>query len=184
MTIDKGIRAALRTAGLAAAAGLVAAGCGQASAATVTSTATVAAVTALARPAVPALAWKPCDKGFYCATARVPLNYSDPRGAQLSIAVISSRATGPGPSLGWLFFNGGGPNPQVSTMSRVYPNLPAAWRERYNVITFDPRGEGYSTQVQCYPTEAAEGKVIGGLPAFPVGAAQETAYYQAYAKLA
>ena len=105
-----------------------------------------------AEPAVPVLDWKPCDDGFYCATARVPLNYSHPRGAQISIAVISSRATGPGPSLGWLFLNGGGPNPQVSTLPGGYPNLPAAWRERYNLITFDPRGMGYSTQIRCFPT--------------------------------
>jgi pimeloyl-ACP methyl ester carboxylesterase len=134
-------------------------------------------------PAVPALAWKPCDSGFYCATARVPLNYQDPRGALISIALISSRATGPGPSLGWLFFNGGGPNPQVSTMSRFYPNLPAQWREQYNIITWDPRGMGYSTQIRCFSSEAAENALVGNLPAFPVGKAQEAAYDKAYAKL-
>jgi pimeloyl-ACP methyl ester carboxylesterase len=136
-----------------------------------------------AEPAVPVLDWKPCDDGFYCATARVPLTYSHPRGAQISIAVISSRATGPGPSLGWLFLNGGGPNPQVSTLSGAYPNLPAAWRERYNLITFDPRGMGYSTQIRCFPTQAAERKLLGNLPPFPVGQAQEATYERAYAKL-
>jgi pimeloyl-ACP methyl ester carboxylesterase len=135
-----------------------------------------------AGPAVPVLAWKPCDDGFQCASARVPLNYRDPRGAQISVAVISHRATGPGPGLGWLFFNGGGPNPQVSTMSTVYPNLPAAWRERYNIIMFDPRGMGYSTQVRCFPTEAAEHKLLGSL-VFPVGRAQTEAYERAYAEL-
>ncbi|HEY3958027.1 MAG TPA: alpha/beta fold hydrolase, partial [Streptosporangiaceae bacterium] len=146
---------------------------------------TAAAVSAVsaAGPAVPVLAWKPCDDGFQCATARVPLNYRDPRGTQISIAVISHKATGPGRSLGWLFFNGGGPEPDVSTMPSVYPTLPAAWRERYNIITFDPRGMGYSTQVRCYPTEAAEQSALGGLPAFPVGAAQEAAYARGFAKL-
>jgi pimeloyl-ACP methyl ester carboxylesterase len=137
-----------------------------------------------AGPAVPALAWKPCDDGFQCATARVPLNYRDPRGTQISIAAISHLATGPGPALGWLFFNGGGPEPQVSTMPGVYPILPAAWRERYNIITFDPRGMGYSTQVRCYPTVAARDKAMGNLPdGFPVDKAQEAAYERAYAKL-
>jgi pimeloyl-ACP methyl ester carboxylesterase len=65
----------------------------------------------------------------------------------------------------------------------VYPKLPAAWRERYNLIIFDPRGMGYSTQVRCFPTEAAENKLLGGLPAFPVGAAQQAAWDRAYAKL-
>jgi pimeloyl-ACP methyl ester carboxylesterase len=147
------------------------------------SAAPTAAASTAAEPAVPVLDWKPCDHRFYCATARVPLNYSDPRGAHIGVAVISSRATGPGRSLGWLFFNGGGPNPQVSTMSRVYPNLPAAWRERYNIITFDPRGMGYSTQIRCFPTEAAENALLGDLPVFPVGRKQQEAYDRAYAKL-
>jgi len=168
------------TAGLAVTAGalpgVAAAAPGPASATQVT------AASKPAGPTVPALDWKPCDHGFYCATARVPLNYSHPRGAKISIAVISSRATGPGHSLGWLFLNGGGPNPQVSTLSRVYPNLPAAWRERYNLIMFDPRGMGYSTQIRCFPTEAAERKLLGNLP-FPVGKAQEATYERAYAKL-
>jgi len=132
---------------------------------------TASLASGLTGAAVPVLAWKPCDNGFQCATARVPLNYKDPRGAQLSIAVISHRATGPGSSLSWLFFNGGGPNPQVDSLVQAYDNggLPAPWRERYNIITFDPRGMGYSTQLRCFPTEAAENKLLGGLPVFPGG---------------
>jgi len=136
-----------------------------------------------AGPAVPVLAWKPCDNGFQCASARVPLNYSAPRGAQIGIAAISHLATGPGSNLGWLFVNGGGPNPQVSTLSRVWPQLPAQWRERYNIIMFDPRGMGYSTQIRCFPSEAAENALLGNLPPFPVGKAQEAAYDRAYATL-
>ena len=159
------------TAGLAAALGVV------------PGAAASAAAQQPAGPAVPALAWTPCDDGFYCATARVPLSYSNPRESLISIAVISSRATGPGSSLGWLFVNGGGPEPQVSSMSGLYSMLPAAWPERYNIITFDPRGMGYSTQVRCYPTEAAENAALGELPEFPVGKAQDEAYNRAYAKL-
>ena len=161
----------LLAAALAAAAGLAVAGCGG------------SATASPATPTVPVLAWKPCDGMFRCATARVPLNYRDPRGATISIAVISHLATGPGRSLGWLFLNFGGPNPQLGNMATVYPNLPAAWRERYDLIIFDPRGMGYSTQIRCFPTEAAENQLLGGLPAFPVGTAQQAAWDRAYAKL-
>jgi pimeloyl-ACP methyl ester carboxylesterase len=170
----------LLAAALAAAAGLALAGCGVPSAA---SAAGPAAAGPAAGPAVPVLAWTPCDGMFRCTTARVPLNYRDPRGARISIAVISHLATGPGRSLGWLFLNFGGPDAQLDNMIKVYPNLPAAWRERYNLIIFDPRGLGYSTQIRCFPTEAAESKLLGGLPAFPVGAAQQAAWDRAYAKL-
>jgi hypothetical protein len=164
-----------RLAALAAAAGLAAAFWA--------GPATASVAPAPARPAVPALAWKPCDEGFRCATALAPLDYHDPRAAQVSIAVISRRATGPRSALGWLFVNGGGPNPQVSGLPTAYPQIPAAWRERYNIITFDPRGMGYSTQVRCFPTEAAEEKLLGNLPVFPVGKAQQEGYHRAYAKL-
>ena len=167
---------------LIAAAGLTTAGCGQATATTPGAETTAMRVSA---PTVPVLSWKPCDGGFQCATAHVPLNYRDPRGAHINVAVISHRAIGPGRNLGWLFFNGGGPEPQLSTFSGVYPILPEAWRERYNIITFDPRGMGYSAQVRCYPTEAARDKAMGEVPdGFPVGKAQEADYERAYAKLA
>jgi pimeloyl-ACP methyl ester carboxylesterase len=135
-------------------------------------------------PVVPVLAWKPCDHGFYCADAYVPLDYRHPRGARIKIAVISHRATGPGRRLGWLFFNGGGPEPQIASLPATYQILPAAWQERYNIITFDPRGMGYSTQVRCYPTVAARDKATGYVPdGFPVDKAQEADYERAYAKL-
>jgi pimeloyl-ACP methyl ester carboxylesterase len=174
-------KTALRVAALAAAAGLTMAGCCLPAAAA--SAVRLTAALTQAQPEVPVLAWKACDDGFYCATARVPLNYRDPRGAKISIATISSRATGPGRSLGWLFFNGGGPSPQVVQLPMIYHNLPAAWRERYNLIMFDPRGMGYSTQIRCFPSEAAENKLTGNLPPFPVGAAQQATWDRAYAKL-
>jgi pimeloyl-ACP methyl ester carboxylesterase len=171
-------------AGLAAALGVLP---GSAVAAVPAAPAAPAAVparaVAAAQPAVPVLDWKPCDSGYYCATARVPLNYKDPDGATISIAVIMHRATGPGTSLGWLFVNGGGPNPQVITMQNFWPNLPKLWQQRYNIITWDPRGLGYSTQIRCFSSEAQENALLGNLPAFPVGKAQDAAYDQAYATL-
>lgn len=167
------------TTGLAATAGVVP----TATAATTNPAATTKPPAVTKPAAVPVLDWKPCDNGDQCASARVPLNYGHPGGAKISIAVISHRATGPGKSLGWLFFNGGGPNPQVSTMSTFYPELPAQWRERYNIITWDPRGMGESTQLRCFGSEAAENALLGRLPAFPVGQAQQAAGDRAYASL-
>ncbi|HEX7993575.1 MAG TPA: hypothetical protein VF506_06600, partial [Streptosporangiaceae bacterium] len=52
-----------------------------------TSARSASAPTALA-PRVPELSWTPCDDGFECATARVPLDYRHPLGATIRIAVI------------------------------------------------------------------------------------------------
>jgi pimeloyl-ACP methyl ester carboxylesterase len=134
-------------------------------------------------PAVPVLTWRSCDGGFQCATARVPLSYADPRGATISIAVIRHRATDPARRLGTLFFNGGGPAEQIQGfVSHNFGEFPAVLRERFDIVTFDPRGFGYSTQVRCFPTMAAENKLLDGLPPFPVGAGQDAAWEQTWAR--
>ena len=145
-----------------------------------------------ATPPVPVLHWRSCDGGFQCATARVPLSYRDPGGATISIAVIRHRATDPARRAGTLFFNAGGPMEQIlSFVTGVFGEIPAAIAARYDIITFDPRGFGYSTAVRCFPTMAAEGKFLGGLQfggaypgplVFPVGARQEAAFERTWAR--
>src|SRR5581483_5860352 len=49
----------------------------------------------VAAPAVPMLDWRPCDNGFLCATATVPLDYARPFGATIELAVIKHPATDP-----------------------------------------------------------------------------------------
>ena len=43
------------------------------------------------------LNWTPCDDGFECATAKVPLDYDQPKGTQISLAVIRLPGGRPGP---------------------------------------------------------------------------------------
>ena len=58
-------------------------------------------------------AWKGCGKGFQCARVRVPLDWSNPTGPQISLAVIRHRASGPGRRIGSVFLNWGGPSGRV-----------------------------------------------------------------------
>jgi pimeloyl-ACP methyl ester carboxylesterase len=122
-------------------------------------------------PLVPVLNWRPCHGGFQCATARVPLDYRHPDGAKISIAVIRHLATGPAHRLGSLFINGGGPSAQVDGLVSSYQAIPAALRASYDIITFDPRGFGGSTPIQCFRNRAAENAVLprikGYYPASP-----------------
>jgi pimeloyl-ACP methyl ester carboxylesterase len=134
-------------------------------------------------PPVPVLNWRSCDDGFQCATARVPLDYRHPHGAMISIAVIRHLATDHAHQAGTLFINGGGPSEQIEPfIAAEYSLIPAAIRERFDIITFDPRGFGFSTAVRCFPTAAAEGKFLGGLPPFPVGPQQDAAWERTYAR--
>jgi hypothetical protein len=69
----------------------------------------VAQPTAMAAPTAPNLDWQPCDSAFFCATATVPLDYANPVGATIQIAVIKHLATDPAHRIGSVFFNPGGP---------------------------------------------------------------------------
>jgi pimeloyl-ACP methyl ester carboxylesterase len=167
-------RAAALAAVFTAAAGLLAAA--------ILVPAASAAAPGPAKPPVPVLHWRSCDGGFQCATARVPLNYRDPRSATIIIAVVRHLATGPAHRLGSLFFNSGGPNEQIQGFVADFGEFPAALREHYDIVTFDPRGFGYSTEIRCFPSMAAENKVLAGLPPFPVGARQDMAWEQTWSR--
>jgi pimeloyl-ACP methyl ester carboxylesterase len=112
----------------------------------------------------------------------VPLDYRHPDGTRISIAVVRRLATDPAERIGSLFINGGGPNEQIESFLTAYQGLPAALRERFDIIAFDPRGFGYSTAVRCFPTVAAEQTFLSALPLFPVGAKQEAAWEKKYAR--
>jgi pimeloyl-ACP methyl ester carboxylesterase len=144
--------------------------------------AAAAAAPGSATPPVPVLHWRSCYGGFQCATARVPLSYRDPRGATIRIAVLRHRATDPARRIGTLFVNGGGPAAQIDGLVAGFGEFPAAIAARYDIITFDPRGFGYSTAVRCFPTMAAESKFLGGAAVFPVGARQEAAAVRTWAR--
>ena len=63
----------------------------------------------------PVLTWAPCDDGFECSTATVPLDYDRPAGPTISLALIRLPASSPYDRIGSLFMNPGGPGVRVST---------------------------------------------------------------------
>ncbi|MFF3008683.1 alpha/beta hydrolase [Kitasatospora sp. NPDC057940] len=166
------LTSALRT-GAAAAAGLLLAGLAPAA----------SAAAAPAAP-VPRLDWRSCVPDFDCARATMPMDYRDPAGRTVELAVIRHPATDPAHRIGSLFFNPGGPGvPGTQALPAVYGMLPAQVRERFDLVSFDPRGVGDSTLPQCFPDAAAEQGLLAGQPAgYPVGAAQESAWATTYAR--
>ncbi|MEV5575488.1 alpha/beta hydrolase [Spirillospora sp. NPDC052269] len=164
--------AAMGTAALIAAASLSVA----------TSPASDAATPAATAPSVPKLDWKTCDEEFQCATVQVPLDYRDPHGKTINIAVERHQATDTAHRIGSLFANGGGPSVQLAKFAASYKHLPSAWRARYDIIGFDPRGFGSSTAVRCFPTTEAEDEFVSGAPiGFPDGAKETSAWTRTWA---
>ena len=133
-------------------------------------------------PSVPELDWRACDSGFQCATARVPLNYRHPGGTKISIAVIRHRAVDPARRLGTLFVNLGGPMEQIDPFVSGFAAIPEELRARYDIVSFDPRGFGFSTAVRCFSSVTAENKFLAALPPFPVGARQDAAWERTWGR--
>ncbi len=107
----------------------------------------------LARAAEPpskAIAWHACENGFQCGTLTVPLDPAAPAGATIDVAVIRKRARDPRHRIGSLVFNPGGPGaPGVSFLTGIASTMPAALRDRFDLVAFDPRGVGRSSPIQC-----------------------------------
>ena len=134
--------------------------------------------TAAPAPAVPNLNWQPCDDGFSCATATVPLDYAHPAGATIHLAVIKHPATDPAHRLGSVFYNPGGPGgPGVPFLRGNYSMFPPALRARFDLVSFDPRGIGQSTPLQCFDTNEQEQQLIGAdVSGYPTNRAEQRSY--------
>ena len=92
-----------------------------------------------------------------CAILQVPVDYAQPDGEQVGIAVSRVRATGPGRTLGSLVLNFGGPGDAGSTTLPSFAGqVPAAVRARYDLVSFDPRGVGNSRPVDCIDGATAD----------------------------
>lgn len=133
-------------------------------------------------PGVPRLTWGPCEPtsppaqaGFQCATATVPLDHRDPGGRTIELAVIRKPATGP--RIGSLFLNPGGPGGSgTAQISSWITLLPPGLQERFDVVSWDPRGIGESTAVQCFDSQEAEGRFLGDAADYPTTPRAESAY--------
>jgi hypothetical protein len=135
---------------------------------------------------VPHLDWSRCSEGseFDCARAQVPLDYSDPGRRTIELALIRRKATGPGGRIGTLFFNPGGPGGPGTTAlpGGFYDLFPREVRERFDIVSWDPRGVGESTAVRCFDSPEEARAWENRLPvAFPVGPRERRIWIAAYA---
>ena len=94
---------------------------------------------------------------FSCAVITVPLDYANPTGETISIAVKKRAATG-GHAQGALFINPGGPGDSgVSFAERAGNAFSPDLLNAYDIIGFDPRGVGSSTAITCSSDDDSSG---------------------------
>ncbi|AGP55997.1 alpha/beta hydrolase [Streptomyces rapamycinicus] len=108
-----------------------------------------------ADPTAAAPDWGACegtglDPRQECATLKVPLDYRDPGGKRISLAVSRIPSERPQARRGTLLLIPGGPgSPGLDRPSTLGKRLPKPVRDAYDIVSFDPRGLGKSTHTGC-----------------------------------
>jgi pimeloyl-ACP methyl ester carboxylesterase len=155
--------------------------------------------TAAIVPTASTLHWSKCSgslSGSECATLAVPLNYADPGGRKITLALSMIPATAPAArQQGVLLVNPGGPGePGRSLAAAVAAGLSPQVAATYDIVGFDPRGVGGSVPaLSCDPTffdevrpdyipasAAAEQVLIGRAKAYAAGCEQRFGWLLPY----
>ncbi|WP_460841516.1 alpha/beta hydrolase [Nocardioides marmoraquaticus] len=103
------------------------------------------------------------------------MDYDDPHGRTIDVAVIRHRATLPSRNSSprkIIFWNAGGPGgAPTDALSGTLPLFASAMRNKFDVVALDPRGIGRSTPLTCFDSAEDEAALLSRLPAgFPNGA--------------
>jgi pimeloyl-ACP methyl ester carboxylesterase len=123
-------------------------------------TAALAVVVTLGTASTPSAAasqgqidWGPCTyaplagTAVECGRLTVPLDRNDPSGPTVSLMVARHPSEGTADErIGSLLFNPGGPGGSgLQAIHEAWLRLPASVRDRFDLVTWDPRGVGEST---------------------------------------
>ncbi|MFK4083741.1 alpha/beta hydrolase [Kribbella sp. NPDC020789] len=114
--------------------------------------------------------WTECKPGAVelCTTMKVPLNWAKPTGPTTSLYVARVPARDQAHKLGTIVFNPGGPGGAGGSIfaEGLADYFMGALRDKYDLVSFDPRGTGSSSQLNCGPV------LRPGVPVFPKSKAQ------------
>ncbi len=125
------------------------------------------------------IAWAPCaeEPAAECGTLAVPIDWSDPDGPTVDLAVARRKATDPAARVGSLVINPGGPG--GSGVEAVY-GAPGFFTEEiqrhFDIVGFDPRGVGRSHPVIC------SASVFNQMPYAVMSSRADFARWTAYVK--
>lgn len=96
------------------------------------------------------LTWISCGGPFLCTDVTVPINYGNPGGERMHLALVKYPATNKKKRLGSLFVNPGGPG--ASGVQYGYAAEYIVSKKilgSYDLVGFDPRGVGGSSAERC-----------------------------------
>lgn len=95
------------------------------------------------------VSWASCGDGFQCAKVTAPIDWADPAGATIQLAV--KRLPASGKKIGSMLVNPGGPGVSgLGFVDQARDQFGKPVREAFDVVGWDPRGVGQSAPVDCY----------------------------------
>ncbi|XCB36247.1 alpha/beta fold hydrolase [Arcanobacterium hippocoleae] len=116
------------------------------------------------------VAWEDCKK-FQCSKIKVPLDYANPQ--QESVEIALKKRSADQEAIGTLLVNPGGPGASgLEMMDAANFYFPAAIRNHFDIIGFDPRGVGDSTPIQCVSDAELATLLEASYPDTPEGEAK------------
>lgn len=98
----------------------------------------------------PSATWHACGDGWECTMVTVAWDPADPSLGEVDIPVVRRPADDPARRLGALVYNPGGPGVPGSALTMgLAPVFPEPILERFDLVSFDPRGTGSAGRVDC-----------------------------------
>lgn len=120
--------------------------------------------------AQPELQWATCESepSLECATLLVPMDYSNPQGGTINVEMARTTFTGEAPARAMLMNPGGPGGGGIGFLALInqFGTASDAMRQSTTFVSFDPRGLGLSTPVNC------DTSMLFGLNAYPKTAEQ------------
>jgi pimeloyl-ACP methyl ester carboxylesterase len=110
--------------------------------------------------------WQNCGGGMDCATLKAPVDWSQPDGEQIELAIARHKAGGD--SMGSLLINPGGPGGSGYDFAQGFVPSDGVY-DNYDIVGFDPRGVGRSTPIICFTDDADRDEMIYGTYDDPYG---------------
>jgi pimeloyl-ACP methyl ester carboxylesterase len=97
--------------------------------------------------------WTPCQNGLQCGSVSAPLDYAEPGGPQIAIAVARRPALDQAQRIGSLVINPGGPGGSgIDDLPNELRVLTGGLLDRFDIVSFDPRGVDRSEPITCGET--------------------------------
>ncbi len=110
------------------------------------------------------LSWDDCEDsdGNECAKLMVPLDYQDPGGETIELALLKVPARDQDTKVGQLVVNPGGPGAPGTSYAESAANVfGRPLLDNFDIVGFDPRGTGASDPVDCLTDAQLDAYVAG-----------------------